>query len=114
VGLPGIPRAVNIPDPLTQPETAVVGVGPDGGLLVSAPLTTSVTDEPANRVFWYWVDTAQRWIRNEAASAPGAYLFGLGWSGDAATLWLIYLHLGVPPHLEMFTTRFTADSFRLK
>jgi hypothetical protein len=114
VALPDIPRIVSVPDPLTQPETAVVGVGPDGGLLISAPITMSVTGEPANRAFWYWADTAQRWTRNEAASAPGAYLYGLGWSGNAATLWLIYLHLGVPPHLELFTTRFTADSLRLR
>jgi hypothetical protein len=109
--LPDIPRLVNVPDPLAQPDTAVVGVGPDGGLLVSAPITASMNEEPASRSFWYWEETAQRWIRNDAASAPGAYLYGLGWSGNTATLWLIYLHLGVPPHLEMFTTRFSADSF---
>jgi hypothetical protein len=111
VALPDIPRLVNVPDPLAQPDTAVVGVGPDGGLLVSAPISASVNEEPASRSFWYWQETTQRWIRNDAASAPGAYLYGLGWSGNAATLWLIYLHLGVPPHLEMFTTRFSADSF---
>ena len=109
--LPDIPRLANVPDPLAQPDTTVVGVGPDGGLLVSAPITASMNEEPASRTFWYWEDTAQRWIRNEAASAPGVYLYGLGWSGNAATLWLIYLHLGVPPHLEMFTTRFTPDLF---
>ncbi|HEX3272361.1 MAG TPA: hypothetical protein VHR15_17080 [Ktedonobacterales bacterium] len=114
VALPDIPRLVNVPDPLAQPDTTVVGVGPDGGLLVSAPISASVNEEPASRSFWYWEDTAQRWIRNDAASAPGAYLYGLGWSGNAATLWLIYLHLGVPPHLEMFTTRFSADSFSPK
>jgi hypothetical protein len=114
VALPDIPRLVNVPDPLAQPDTAVVGVGPDGGLLVSAPITTSMNEEPASRSFWYWEDASQRWIRNDAASAPGAYLYGLGWSGNAATLWLIYLHLGVPPHLEMFTTRFSADSFSPK
>jgi hypothetical protein len=112
--LPDIPRVVNVPDPLAQPDTAVIGVGPDGGLLVSAPITASMNEEPASRSFWYWEDTAQCWIRNDAASAPGAYLYGLGWSGNAATLWLIYLHLGVPPHLEMFTTRFSADSFNPK
>ena len=111
VALPDIPRLVNVPDPLIQPDTAVVGVGPDGGLLVSAPITASMNEEPASRSFWYWEDTAQRWIRNDAASAPGAYLFGLGWSGNSATLWLIYLHLGIPPHLEIFTTRFTAELF---
>ena len=73
-----------------------------------------MNEEPASRSFWYWEETTQRWIRNDAASAPGAYLYGLGWSGNAATLWLIYLHLGVPPHLEMFTTRFSADSFAPK
>jgi hypothetical protein len=109
VALPDIPRIVSVPDPLAQPDTAVIGVGPDGGLLVSAPITSSMDDEPASRSFWYWEDAAQRWIRNDAASAPGAYLYGLGWSGNAATLWLIYLPLGVPPHLEMFTTRFSAD-----
>ncbi len=114
VALPDIPRLVNVPDPLAQPDTAVVGVGPDGGLLVSAPITASMNEEPASRSFWYWEETTQRWIRNDAASAPGAYLYGLGWSGNAATLWLIYLHLGVPPHLEMFTTRFSADSFAPK
>jgi hypothetical protein len=114
VALPDIPRLVNIPDPLAQPDTAAVGVGPDGGLLVSAPITASMNEEPESRAFWYWEDTARRWIRNDAASAPGAYLYGLGWSGNAATLWLIYLHLGIPPHLEMFTTRFTADSFDSK
>jgi hypothetical protein len=111
MALPDIPRLVNVPVPLAQPDTAVVGVGPDGGLLVSAPITASMNEEPASRSFWYWEDATQRWIRNDAASAPGAYLYGLGWSGNAATLWLIYLHLGVPPHLEMFTTRFTPDSF---
>jgi hypothetical protein len=114
VALPDIPRLVNVPDPLAQPDTAAVGVGPDGGLLVSAPITASLDDEPASRSFWYWEDTTQHWIRNDTASAPGAYLYGLGWSGNAATLWLIYLHLGVPPHLEMFTTRFSADSFNPK
>jgi hypothetical protein len=109
--LPDIPRLVNVPDPLAQPDTTVVGVGPDGGLLVSAPITASLNDEPASRSFWYWQETTDRWIRNDAASAPGAYLYGLGWSGNTATLWLIYLHLGVPPHLEMFTTRFSVDSF---
>ena len=114
VALPDIPRLVNVPDPLAQPDTAVVGVGPNGGLLVSAPITASMNEEPASRSFWYWEETTQRWSRNDAASAPGAYLYGLGWSGNAATLWLIYLHLGVPPHLEMFTTRFSADSFSPK
>jgi hypothetical protein len=112
--LPDIPRLANVPDPLAQTDTTVVGVGPDGGLLVSAPINASMNEEPASRTFWYWEDTAQRWIRNEAASAPGVYLYGLGWSGNVATLWLIYLHRGVPPHLEMFTTRFTPDLFRLK
>jgi hypothetical protein len=114
VALPDIPRLANVPDPLAQSDTTAVGVGPDGGLLVSAPIAASMNDEPASRSFWYWEDTTQRWIRNEAPSAPGAYLYGLGWSGNAATLWQIYLHLGAPPHLEMFTTRFTPDSFGSK
>jgi hypothetical protein len=114
VALPNIPRLANVPDPLAQPDTDVVGVGPDGGLLVSTPIIVSLDDEPPSRSFWYWEETTQRWIRNEAASAPDAYLYGLGWSGNTATLWLIYLHLGVPPHLEMFTRRFSADSFARK
>lgn len=109
--LPGIPHLSNAPDPLALPESSVIGAGPDGGLLVSAASASSMSEEQPQQDFWYWNDTAQRWIVNQAVSAAGVYLYGLGWSNEAATLWLIYLHIGVPPHLELYTTRFSADAF---
>jgi hypothetical protein len=112
--LPAIPHLPTAPDPLAQPETTVVGVGPDGGLLVSVPDGTSKNEEPAGRALWYWANTARRWVVSETVHPAGAYLFGLGWSGDTATLWLIYLHIGVPPHLELYTTRFTPNTLTLK
>jgi hypothetical protein len=112
--LPAIPHLPTAPDPLTQPETTVVGVGPDAGLLVSVPDGASKNEEPAGRALWYWANTAQRWVVSETVHPAGAYLYGLGWSGDTATLWLIYLHIGVPPHLELYTTRFTSNTLALK
>jgi hypothetical protein len=112
--LPGIPRLANAPDPLTQPDSAVIGMGPGGGLLVSAPVPGSANEEPASRYFWYWDDTAQRWLLNESQSASGAYLYGLGWSANDATLWFIYLHIGVPPHLELHTAGLAENTFAVK
>jgi hypothetical protein len=103
--LPGIPHLSNAPDPLAQSDFAVIGVGVDGGLLVVAPGANQTGDDQSRQNFWYWNRASQRWLVSESQVALVVRPYGIGWSANNATLWLIYAHLGVPAHVELYTTK---------
>jgi hypothetical protein len=105
--LPDIPHLSTAPNPLAQPDFAVIGVGLDGGLLVVAPGANQTGDDQSRQNFWYWNSASQRWLVSESQVALVVRPYGIGWSANNATLWLIYAHLGVPAHVELYTTTLT-------
>jgi hypothetical protein len=102
--LPGIPHLQNAPAPLAEADFAVIGVGLDGGLLAVAPGANQPGDDQSRQNFWYWNARENRWLVSESQIALVVRPYGIGWSGENATLWLIYAHLGVPAHVELYTT----------
>jgi hypothetical protein len=102
--LPSIPHLPNAPAPLAQADFAIIGVGLNGGLLAVAPGANQSGDDQSRQDFWYWNTKENRWLVSESQIALVTRPYGIGWSGDNATLWLIYAHLGVPAHVELYTT----------
>lgn len=102
--LPAIPSVLSPDAPAPDEDTVVVGVGSSGSLIVAAPAPDVPNQEtPSAKYLWLWDATQQQWALDSYRIDSGAYFSDLGWYHNSPTLWITYIHLGIPPHIELFT-----------
>ena len=88
----------------------VLGVGPEGSLLVERGIvpTNNESQLSPERRLWAWSAGQRRWLLDPQPSLGNPDLLGWGWSHGDQTVWVTSLQLGVPPTLLLFTKTYAA------